>query len=312
MEQNNSVKVYLALAMTVIGWGLSFVATKIALESFPTFTLVFARFGLASCLFGILLIRSGFPSFSRKEHAKVFLTAFFEPGLYFIFETIGLQYTTAPKTALIIATIPIAVTVFAAIFLGERTPLIRAMCIGISLVGIAILVVGDPNFSWNLGGTLFGDLLICGAVISASFYIICARDLGRRHSALDITSLQIFYGAILYAPAFLWELPGITWGAITGRSVIAMIYLTVFATVIAFICYNYALTQISASRASVFINCIPVVTAFGAWILLGETLTPLQAGGGALVLFSAFLTNLPMFQTSARKLKKSVANAASA
>ncbi len=312
MEQNNSVKIYLALAMTVIGWGLSFVATKIALESFPTFTLVFARFGLASCLFGILLIRSGFPSFSRKEHAKVFLTAFFEPGLYFIFETIGLQYTTASKTALIIATIPIAVTVFAAIFLGERTPLVRAMCIGISLAGIAILVVGDPNFSWNLGGTLFGDLLICGAVISASFYIICARDLGRRHSALDITSLQIFYGAILYAPAFLWELPGITWGAITGRSVIAVIYLTVFATVIAFICYNYALTQISASRASVFINCIPVVTAFGAWILLGETLTPLQAGGGALVLFSAFLTNLPMFQTSARKLKKSVANAASA
>ncbi len=293
MEEKNSVATYLSLAGAVIFWGLSFVATKIALESFPTFTLVFARFGIASCVFLILMTRFGFPSFTRKEHAKLLLIALFEPGLYFIFETIGLQHTSAAKTALIIATIPIAVTVFGTLFIRERVNTASLVGIGISFVGIAVLVVEDPQFSWDLGGSLLGDLLIFGAVISAALYMVCARELGRGHSALEITSLQTIYGAIFFAPAFLWELPGINWSAFTGRSVGALVYLTLFATIGAFLCYNYALTKLPAFRASIFINCIPVVTAIGAWIMLGETLTSLQIGGGALVLFAVCLTNLP-------------------
>ena len=79
----------------------------------------------------------------------------------------------------------------------------------------------------------------------------------------------------------------------SGRSVEALLYLTIFATIGAFLCYNYALSRIPASRAAVFINGIPVVTALGAWIVLGESLTPVQAAGGVLVLCAVFLTNLP-------------------
>jgi len=64
----------------------------------------------------------------------------------------------------------------------------------------------------------------------------------------------------------------------------ALLYLTIFATIGAFLCYNYALTKIPAFRAAVFINGIPVVTALGAWILLGESLTVVQAAGGVLVI----------------------------
>lgn len=295
MEQNK-IRTYIALNGAVLFWGLSFVATKMALESFPTFTLVFARFMLASCFFLTLMISKGFPLFSRKEHGKLLLIAVFEPGLYFVFETLGLQYTTAAKASLIIATVPLAVTAFAAILLGERTNAAALGGIVLSLAGITILITGDPQFSWSLKGSLSGDLLIFGAVISAALYMICARDLGKKHSALDITGLQIIYGALLFVPAFLWELPGINWSAITGRSAGALIYLTVFATVAGFICYNYALTQISASRASIFINAIPVVTAVGAAVLLGERLTPTQLCGGAVVLSGVCLANFPGFR----------------
>lgn len=307
-QNNSSPGTYLALSGAVFFWGLSFVATKIALESFSTFTLIFVRLALAACLLLLLMKHFGLPSFSRKEHFKVFLTALFEPGLYFIFETVGLQHTSAPKAALIIATIPLAVTAFAAMFLRERTSMAGLAGIGISLVGIAVLVVGDPQFSWDLRGSLMGDLLMFGAVISAAVYIVCARDLGQRHSALQITGMQIIYGAIFYAPAFLWELPDVNWSAFSGRSLIALIYLTLFATVAAFLCYNYALTQISASRASLFINCIPLVTAVAAWILLGEKLTLMQVSGGVLVLVAVCLTNLSAFRSqSRRKLGESVA-----
>jgi drug/metabolite transporter (DMT)-like permease len=138
---------------------------------------------------------------------------------------------------------------------------------------------------------LTGDLLIIGAVITAALYMVGARDLGREYSAWTITCFQIFYGALFYAPMFFVESSGLDWGDVTVSSILAAIYLTVFATVAAFLCYNFGLTRIQASRAAVFINGIPVVTALAAWVVLGERLTALQAFGGALVLFGVWLTN---------------------
>jgi drug/metabolite transporter (DMT)-like permease len=82
------------------------------------------------------------------------LLALFEPGLYFIFETIGLQHTSAPKTALIIATIPVVVLVLSAVMLGERASGVSIAGIILSFGGIALLVVGDPEFSWSFEGSL--------------------------------------------------------------------------------------------------------------------------------------------------------------
>jgi len=292
-HMKHPLKTYAALVATMVFWGLSFVATKVALECIPTFTLVFARFLLAALIFLLLGQGRKWPTFNRNDHVKMVLLALFEPGLYFIFETIGLQYTSAPKTALIIATIPVVVLVLSALMLGERAG--RASIVGIvlSFGGIVLLVIGDPEFGWSLEGSLLGDLLIGGAVISASLYMIFARDLGRSHSSSEITYVQIVYGAIFFCLPFLWEVPSLAWSSITLRSSLAVIYLTAFSTVGAFLCYNYALSQVPVSRAAVFVNGIPVVTAIGAWLLLDERLTALQAGGGALVLAAVFITNLP-------------------
>ena len=129
------MKTYAALVATMVFWGLSFVATKVALESVPTFTLVFIRFSLAALFF--VFIRQGrkWPTFHGRDRLKMALLALFEPGLYFIFETIGLQYTTAPKTALIIATVPLAVLLLSTVMLGERTNRNGAIGIGLSFCG---------------------------------------------------------------------------------------------------------------------------------------------------------------------------------
>ena len=84
-----------------------------------------------------------------------------------------------------------------------------------------------------------------------------------------------------------------TWTSINTHAVSALIYLTVFATAAAFLCYNHALTKIPAHKAAVFINGIPVVTALGAFLLLNERLTLIQMGGGLLVLFGVYVTNRP-------------------
>ncbi len=282
---------YIALALAVLFWGLSFVATKIALQSFPPFCLIFMRFLTASIFFTFLLLRTGFPAITWKNLKPLLFLAIFQPVLYFIFETFGLQHTSATKASLIIATIPIVVLLLSIFFLKERVRLLNVIGIVISIFGVALLIFGGQNIE-EMGGTLLGDALILGAVLSASMYMILTRRLGEFFSPIQITGMQIIIGAILFFPAFLYTLPRVNWHSVTSDAIIAVTALTIFATIGAFLCYNYALTKIPASRVSVCINGIPLVTACGAWILLGEQLAPLQFLGGGIVIAAVFLANV--------------------
>ncbi len=271
---------YIALIFTVLFWGLSFIGTKIALTSFSPFVCIFLRFSLASCFFLFLLFKYGFPSLSAKDHKKLLLLALFQPGLYFTFETIGLTYTSASKASIILAMVPLAVMVLARLIIGEEITRKSLSGICLSVLGIIVLVLGEPGFDWSFKGSLYGDILILGAVISAAFYMVFTRDLGKTLSSMEITGFQVIYGTIIFAPLFFAKLPGIKWAAVSAQSIGG------------FLLYNFALTRITASKASVFINGIPVVTAVGAWIILGERLGFLQIIGGIIVLFAVFITNV--------------------
>ncbi|WP_319550273.1 DMT family transporter [Desulfogranum marinum] len=281
---------YIALMLAVLFWGLSFVATKVALQSFTPFCLIFFRFFAASLFFIVLFRRTGFQPLSKHDLKLLLLLAVMQPGLYFTFETFGLQYTSATKTSLIIATIPAVVLSLSALLLKERIRLLNLMGIMLSLFGVSLLVFGSGEQE-ELGGMLIGDLLIFGAVLSASAYMIMTRRLGANIPSRQITGMQIIFGAMLFFPAFVYDLPKFNPQAVTSEAVIAVIGLTLFATIGAFLCYNYALTKIPAAKASVCINAIPLVTAFGAWVLLGESLTMVQLCGAGIVLFAVFLAN---------------------
>ena len=280
----------MALMMAVLFWGLSFVATKIALQCFPPFALIFFRFLGASVFFVFLLMRTGFPALTWNAVKPLLIVAIFQPGLYFSFETIGLQYSSATKASLIIATIPIVVLLLSMIFLKERIRIINILGIVISMLGVALLVFSSQSID-KQQGILLGDLLIFGAVLSASIYIIMTRRLSKTFSSIQITGMQVIFGMILFFPAFLFTLPQMEWSTITRDAIVALIVLTVFATIGAFLFYNYALTKIPAARAAVCINGVPLVTAFGAWVILGERLSLLQMFGGIIVISAVYLAN---------------------
>ncbi len=289
-KNKSALWTYSALLLAIIFWGLSFVATKVALKSFTPFCLIFFRFFVASLFFGWLLQRTGYPTLNRQNLKGLTLLAIFQPGLYFTFETLGLQYTSATKTSLIIATIPIVVLFLSILFLKEKVRWVNTLGIVISIVGVSLLIFGSDNQE-ALAGAILGDLLIAGAVLSAAVYMIIARHLGQTITPIQLTGMQIIFGAVIFLPAFLYDLPTVNWGAVTGEGIAALVALTIFATIGAFLCYNYALHRIPAARAAVCLNGIPVVTALGAWLLLGETVTLLQLIGGIIVLAAVVLAN---------------------
>ncbi len=289
---NKNLLTYAALIVTMLFWGLSFIGTKIALSSFTPFVSIFLRFSLASVFFLIVLFRNGLPRLSSEQHRKLLLTALFQPGLYFAFETIGLTHTTASNASIILALVPIAVLVLAHFILEEEISTRNLLGIILSVIGIIILVLGGVGGKLSFEGSLLGDLLILGAVFSAAIYMVLARDLGKTLSSMQITGFQVLYGTIIFAPFFLYNLPEVKWAEASLESYAALAFLALFCTITAFLAYNFALTKIEASRASVFINGIPVVTAVGAWFILGEKLTWVQIAGGALVLLAVFITSI--------------------
>lgn len=287
MKDQDTLLTIAALFAAVLFWGLSFVATKVALLSFDPLTLIFLRFFVAALFFLLLFSRYGFPPLTAANLQGLALLAFLQPGCYFTCETFGLQYTSATKTSLIIATIPVVVLLLASIFLEEGMGRRGLLGIILSLIGVALLVTSGGE----LGGSVFGDLLIFGAVVSAALYMLFTRRLGASLSSLQITGMQVIFGAIIFFPAFLYELPDLRWREVGVDALLAVAALAIFATIGAFLCYNYALTKIPASSAAVCINGIPLVTAGASWLLLGEVLSPLQLVGGAVVLLGVFLAH---------------------
>lgn len=242
------------------------------------------RFSIAAVLFISIMAVTGFPRIDRRAHVMIALTALAEPVFYFLFESYGLQLTTASKASLIIATIPVMVLVAAHFFLHERMTRRGVLSVFISLAGISLVVLGDRSASLAQPSTIVGDLLVFGAVVSAATYITLARHLTQTYAAIHITGLQITYGAVVFSLLWVFQPSSLRIPSIDAAGWGALIFLVLGATIGAFLLYNHSLSRVTAGKAALFINAIPVITAVTARIVLQERLTSIQIFGGILVI----------------------------
>jgi drug/metabolite transporter (DMT)-like permease len=288
----HKLQAYILISLTVLFWGVSFIATKIALRQLDVPVLIFTRFILALLLFSIIfLIQKRIPHFSRAEHGKIFVMSFLEPVLYFYFETQGLKLTSAPSASLLIATIPVFVMIISFFTLKEKITVSRISGIILSIAGTVVLILGATGFSWCFNDSMKGDFFILGAVVSASLYTVLMRGLSQRHSAMDLTMMQIVYGTFFFFILSIPHLHTLRPIDLSAGSICAIIYLAVFCTILAFIFYNKALRYLPASQTSVFLNCVPVVTILAARFMLREYLTSMQLLGAAVVIAGVLLAN---------------------
>ncbi|GFK95576.1 hypothetical protein NNJEOMEG_03444 [Fundidesulfovibrio magnetotacticus] len=266
-----------ALCAAVLVWGLSFSATKIALEHLSPAAILFPRFALAALLLTPLALRRGVARLGLAEHGKVLGICVLFPGGYFALETMGLRLTSATNASLIAASIPMVVLGLSCLA-GRAWPTAReASGVAASLAGVALLV------GLNAGPANAGDLMMLGAVLAASVYMVAAGRL-RGVPPLAFTTLQMFWGAVFFLPFFVQEAGALAQAP--AKALAAVAWLGLFCSAGGFLAYNYALSRVPAARASLFINAVPLVAALGAHVALAESVSPGQALGGALVLAS--------------------------
>ncbi|UNC92112.1 DMT family transporter [Candidatus Contubernalis alkaliaceticus] len=217
--------------------------------------------------------------------------AWFQPGLYFTFETLGLQLTSASSASMIIAGVPAAASLMASLFLKERLNQREWTGILLSVAGVVLLAFFDDNPQYAVS-SVKGNFLVFLAVISAAVYMVLARRLTTKISVMNITAYQFFYGGLFFLPLFLLQYNAMDWLLIEPAAVAALGFLIILSTVAAFLAYNYALSKIKTSHAAVFINGIPLVTVLTAGVVLGEQLGYLQILGGFIIITGVTLTSL--------------------
>jgi len=283
---------YIALLAAVVFWGLSFIGTKIALQSITVVTLIFIRFSIASIFFVLLMFYKKVHRLTRQEHKKLVFLALIQPVLYFLFENYGVKNTGAATASLVIATIPIAVMILAGVVLKEKITPLKVFGISLSFVGILLLVYGDPALKTG-NSSLWGIFCLVMAVVCGAVYSIMIRSISNTIPVIAVTGYQFIYGTIMLAPVMSMQLAGTDYKNIPVEALWAVLFLAVFSTIVAFLSYNYALSRIPASQAAVFLNAVPAVTVFGAWVYLQETITLLQVVAGIIIVLALYLANKP-------------------
>ena len=286
------------LLLAMILWSSSFIALKIAFQSYHPMVVIFGRMAIASLCFLLLI-----PRFSRiryhKGDFKYFLfMAICEPCLYFIFEAKALENTTASQAGIICATLPLMVSLAAGLILKER--ITRKMLIGFTLAiaGSCWLSFVSKPMQYSPNPPL-GNFLEFLAMVCATGYIITLKRLACRYPPLFLTAIQAWVGGLFFI-MFLFlpstELPT----SFEPVGAFAVIYLGTAITLGAYGLFNYGTSRIPASQASSFINLIPVFTIILGWIILGERFTPMQYPASILVFIGVLISQA---KTGAKKHK---------
>ena len=285
---------YLKALFTVIVWGATFIATKIALREVSPATIVWLRFGMGTIILGIVVTaRKQFVLPERSEWLYFAMLGFLGVTFHQWLQATGLQTAKATTTAWIVATTPVFIALLGWLALKERLNGLQVLGIVLAAFGV-LLIVSKGNFGALFTGEegTFGDLLILISSVNWAVYTILSRRELARHPAARMMFFVMLIGWFFvniwifgFGPG-LGEIPHLTspgWGAI--------LVLGVFGSGLAYIAFYDALQEIPASQLGVFFNVEPLVTTVLASFMINEKITVITLVGGAVIIFGIWLVN---------------------
>lgn len=294
-----------ALIASMIIWSVSGIAIKHALAVLPPFTMIILRFVpsvLLMLVIGLICRKSSLfalQKIERKDLPLFFIAGFCQPFLYYLLETFTYDALHSPTIAeTLLSTSPLLSPVFAAVLLREKVTKNNILGILISTIGVfALTLVGSHGYSI---GSYWGVLLAFAAVSAAVIDSIMMRKVPAHYTSLSFIFYAQCVSLIFFLPLWFWKegpsaLQALDWSQLSDVSsqlsvaLGCVAYLTVFASVIAFILFCAALRQIGVTQANAFNNIRPAFTALWMFLFFGEHLPLGKWIGMILIIFGLFV-----------------------
>lgn len=288
---------YILLILTTLFWSGNFVISRGVHAAIPPMSLSFWRWAIALlilCFFGLRHLIT-----QRKlvlEHKKFIVmqgvigVAGFNSLIY-----IAIQTTTAINAVLLNSCIPVIIVVISWIMYNDRLSLRQTIGVFVSFSGV-LLIISQGKLSTLLGLHFNrGDILVFLAAILWALYSANLKKYPKGlHPFAYLTGIVIV-GLTVITPIYLFELSTGKTMELSTNTFIAIGYVALFASVLAFIFWNRAVTMLGANIAGPFIHLMPVFSTILAVIFLDETLTANHIKAIALI-FSGILMTTFMVQ----------------
>ncbi|KGT73215.1 hypothetical protein MA20_45910 [Bradyrhizobium japonicum] len=270
--------VWLAASVTIVLWASVYLALKMSLEVFSPGEVAFLRsfFGSVVLISHARVVDMPLPTGKQwLEVAIIGVVGFF---FYPMFLNYGQLHVDAGTTSLIINATPAITTLLAVLFLGERPSLLAALGIAVSFGGVVI-----NGFAVQVGHTqssLLGIFLLLGAALSRALHFLVQRRTLQRLTALQVTCCSMFVGTVCLLPWAGSAVVALPHAPL--RCLIAVAYLGIFPSAIAYATWAFVLARAPASTATNLLSLVPVLAVAMAVAILGER-PPLLVYLGGLV-----------------------------
>ena len=286
-------------------WGSTFLAIRVGVREVPPFLLAAMRFLAAGLVLYLWMLVHGERSPRRREWMSAFLLALlifvFDYGLLFWAE----QRVPSGVAAVMMATIPVFMALSEIIILRTQRLTVRlALALLIGIAGVFVLV----SNSFNVGGAAIdrsGAIALIFSAISWSIAAALSRKLPLPSSKVMSSGVQMFAGGLLLtlAAAALGEFRNFHPQAVSRGAWLALLYLIVAGSIVAFTAYVWLLHHESPTKVGTYAYVNPVVAVLVGYFLGGEALGARTILGTLCVLVSVVvITTTPA--------KKSIAIAA--
>lgn len=282
------LKADLALLLVCAIWGSTFVVVKNALADASPLVFLSLRFFLATAIL-VGLFGRGFLSAGRgAARAGIVIGALLFAG--YVFQTVGLQFTTPSKSAFITTLSSVLVPLLAVALLRRRPSGWAALGLGLAGAGAYFLTIPAGEFALARGDsiTFFCTVAFAGHIVAIAHYAprygFSALALGQVATALLLASAAIPLAGVtgLEAPRLEWS------GNLAG----ALVITAVLATVLAFSIQTWAQQFTPATHTAVIFTTEPVFAALTSYLVLGERLGARGTLGAALILAGVLVAEL--------------------
>ncbi len=267
----------------------SFIAGKYTTVELGPLTTTLLRYVIAMGVLGLFVARSIHPvkalTVARTDWGAMALLGIFGVVGYHYFFFTSLRYTATANTAIINAFNPVVTGVMAALFIGERLSRRQYGGIGVTLLGVLTLLTrGNLTALLRLELNRGDGLMLC-AVLCWVVYSLIIKQLSQRYSGLTIT----FYAAVAGVGQLLVLASLECWwrqlATLSLSSAIAILYMGVAASGIAYLLFNLSIQRVGPTRtASVVYSLVPIFVAALAWIFFREPLTASMVASMGLIL----------------------------
>lgn len=293
---DKTILVHLALFAVALIYGANYTIAKEVMPLYisPSATILMRVLG-ATFLFWVLVGGKRLVLSNKREKVILLLSAIFGVVVNQLLFFEGLARTTPINAALIMTTTPLLVLVVSAISGGEKFTFLKMVGVGLGLLGAAMLissktVANDSGFSVAFDFNL-GDLFILLNATSYAIYLVIAKPLLKKYSALSISKWLFTLALPFVLPFGFSDLGTTNFTEMPPMIYVGLGYIVLFTTFLAYLLNAWALRSVSSSVVGIYIYLQPVLATFIAIALDKDSLTTTKLVWAACIFLGVFLVS---------------------